>query len=87
MSKSLWQAEEQAARLDELTSGDPSVKELPLRRDVRSLGQLLGQTLKEQVGESLYNSVELLRSLTSEHRDAKAGVANDAAAQSSTPEE
>jgi phosphoenolpyruvate carboxylase len=48
------------------------VKELPLRRDVRSLGQLLGQTLKEQGGEALYNSVELLRSLTGEHRDAGA---------------
>jgi phosphoenolpyruvate carboxylase len=72
VAKSLWQAEDQAARLAELTSGDPAVKELPLRRDVRSLGQLLGQTLKEQVGEALFNNVELLRSLTGEHRDANA---------------
>jgi phosphoenolpyruvate carboxylase len=73
--KSLWQADDQAARLAELTSGDPLVKELPLRRDVRSLGQLLGRTLREQVGEELYNSVELLRSLTGEHREAKAELA------------
>ncbi len=72
MAESLWQAEDQAARLAELTSGDPAVKELPLRRDVRSLGQLLGQTLREQVGEELYNAVELLRSLTGEHRETKA---------------
>jgi phosphoenolpyruvate carboxylase len=70
----LWQADDQVARLGELLSGDPAVKELPLRRDVRSLGQLLGQTLKEQVGEELYNNVELLRSLTSEHRDANAAA-------------
>ncbi len=73
--ESLWQAEDQAARLAELTSSDPALKELPLRRDVRSLGQLLGQTLKEQAGEELYNSVELLRSLTGEHRDAHAELA------------
>ena len=85
MSKSLWQAEDQAARLVELTSGDPGVKELPLRRDVRSLGQLLGQTLKEQVGEALYNSVELLRSLTSEHREANTGGASASAAGAQSP--
>jgi phosphoenolpyruvate carboxylase len=78
VAKPLWQAENQAERLAELTSDDPRLKELPLKRDVRSLGQLLGQTLKEQVGEDLYNSVELLRSLTGEHRDAKATHATNA---------
>ena len=78
VTKSLWQAEDQAARLAELTSGDPALKELPLRRDVRSLGQLLGQTLKEQGGEELFDSVESLRTLTGEHRDANAEHANDA---------
>ena len=76
VSKSLWQAEDQAARLAELTSGDAALKELSLRRDVRSLGQLLGRTLTEQVGVELYDSVELLRSLTGEHRSAKAEPAN-----------
>jgi phosphoenolpyruvate carboxylase len=78
VAKSLWQAEDQAARLVELTSGDPAVKEVPLRRDVRSLGQLLGRTLKEQGGEELFNSVELLRNLTGEHRDANADLATEA---------
>jgi phosphoenolpyruvate carboxylase len=72
MSASLWAVEDQAARLEELTSDDPAVKELPLRRDVRSLGLLLGKTIKEQVGERLYDTVELLRGLTGEHRNAKA---------------
>ena len=74
MSKSLWAAEDQAARLKELTGEDPYVKELPLRRDVRSLGLLLGKTLKEQVGERLYDTVELLRGLTGEHRNVHAGL-------------
>jgi phosphoenolpyruvate carboxylase len=88
VAKSLWQAEDQAARLAELTSGDPAVKELPLRRDVRSLGQLLGRTLKKQVGEELFDSVELLRSLTGEHREAKAEPATVAvAAAKDTPPE
>ncbi|HEV2705493.1 MAG TPA: phosphoenolpyruvate carboxylase [Pyrinomonadaceae bacterium] len=75
MAKSLWQAENQAARLAELTSSDPALKELPLRRDVRSLGQLLGRTLKKQEGDELFNSVELLRGLTGEHRGAHAELA------------
>jgi phosphoenolpyruvate carboxylase len=76
VEKSLWQAENQAARLAELTSDDPRVKELPLKRDVRSLGQLLGRTLREQCGEELFSSVELLRGLTVEHRDSDAGPAS-----------
>jgi phosphoenolpyruvate carboxylase len=78
--ESLWQAEDQAARLAELTSGDPAVKELSLRRDVRSLGQLLGETLKRQAGQKLYNAVELLRSLTGEHREANAEIGGTAVA-------
>ena len=42
----LWQVDDQAARLAELTSQDPDLKEAPLRRDVRSLGRLLGEVLK-----------------------------------------
>ncbi|HVF54994.1 MAG TPA: phosphoenolpyruvate carboxylase, partial [Pyrinomonadaceae bacterium] len=77
MSKSLWAVEDQAARLKELTGDEPDVKEAPLRRDVRSLGLLLGKTLKEQVGEGLYDTVELLRGLTGEHRNVNAGLADD----------
>lgn len=36
----------------------------PLREDVRLLGQLLGQVLKEQGGESLFETVEQLRLLS-----------------------
>ena len=36
----LWHIEQQSERLEELCTDDPDLKELPLRRDVRSLGQL-----------------------------------------------
>ena len=63
-SDSLWSPEDQAQRLAELTIDEPEVKEAPLRRDVRSLGRLLGEVLKEQAGERLFNQVEELRRLT-----------------------
>jgi phosphoenolpyruvate carboxylase len=68
-NKPLWSAEDQAARLIELTSDAPEVKEAPLRRDVRSLGRLLGEVLKEQAGESLFNAVEEIRQLAIEYRE------------------
>ena len=33
----------------------------PLRDDVRLMGSLLGETLRQQVGQSLYDKVELIR--------------------------
>ena len=65
----LWSVDDQSARLAELTSKDRDLKEAPLRRDVRSLGRLLGEVLKEQVGEQLFSAVEELRLLLIEHRD------------------
>src|SRR5262249_38896927 len=65
----LWEVEDQAARLAELTSNSPDLKEAPLRRDVRSLGRVLGQVLKEQAGTVLFDHVEQLRLLAIEHRD------------------
>ncbi len=65
----LWEADDQVARLAELTSIEPDLKEAPLRRDVRSLGRLLGQVLKEQVGDGLFNAVEELRQLTIRERE------------------
>jgi phosphoenolpyruvate carboxylase len=67
--KPLWGAEDQTARLVELTSDERHVKEAPLRRDVRSLGRLLGKVLKEQAGETLFNAVEEIRQLAIEYRE------------------
>ena len=67
--KPLWKPDDQAARLAELTaSSDDVAKDNPLRRDVRSLGVLLGQVLVEQAGSELFNEVERLRKLLIQHR-------------------
>ena len=73
----LWNVDDQAARLAELTSHDPDVKEAPLRRDVRSLGRLLGEVLKEQAGDKLFSAVEELRVLLIEHRELHAQSGHD----------
>lgn len=44
----------------------------PLREDVRLLGNLLGETLKEQVGQDLFNQVEQIRALSKGARDGQA---------------
>jgi phosphoenolpyruvate carboxylase len=70
----LWCAgrsnDDQRRRLAELTASttDP-VKDLPLRRDVRLLGTLLGRVLVEQCGESLLGVVEELRRIFIQHRE------------------
>jgi phosphoenolpyruvate carboxylase len=66
----LWSEGAQATRLAELTAAtaDPA-KELPLRRDVRSLGILLGRVLVEQEGEAFLDVVEQLRHLLIQHRE------------------
>lgn len=68
-AKPLWKVDDQAVRLAELTSDAPEVKEAPLRRDVRSLGRLLGEVLKEQAGEPLFAAVEEIRQLAIEYRE------------------
>ena len=73
----LWNVDDQAARLAELTSQDQDLKEAPLRRDVRSLGRLLGEVLKEQVGDKLFSAVEELRLLLIEHRELGAQPGHD----------
>jgi phosphoenolpyruvate carboxylase len=66
----LWAATDQQARLTELTAETSDVaKELPLRRDVRSLGILLGRVLVEQSGDPLLEVVEHLRSLLIQQRE------------------
>jgi phosphoenolpyruvate carboxylase len=75
----LWNVDDQAARLAELTSEDSDLKEAPLRRDVRSLGRLLGEVLKEQVGDEFFSAVEELRLLLIEHRELHAQPGHDVA--------
>jgi len=41
----------------------------PLRDDVRLMGSLLGETLRQQVGQNLYDKVELIRVLGKQARD------------------
>jgi phosphoenolpyruvate carboxylase len=69
----LWKAESQARRLAELTATEPDLKEAPLRRDVRSLGRLLGEVIREQEGDALFGAVEELRQLAIEHRGLEEG--------------
>jgi len=77
----LWGTEDQSSRLAELTAAtDERAKEVPLRRDVRSLGVLLGRVLVEQAGESVFKTVEQLRRLLIQSR------AHSARSQPSTEE-
>jgi phosphoenolpyruvate carboxylase len=68
----LWNPESWAQRLKELEAQTGELKEAPLRRDVRSLGTLLGDVLREQAGEELFAQVEALRQGTIRRRDAEA---------------
>jgi phosphoenolpyruvate carboxylase len=78
----LWNPESWAQRLAELEARSGDLKEAPLRRDVRSLGTLLGEVLREQAGEELFAQVEALRQGTTRRRDAEArGDADEAARQ------
>ena len=65
----LWATRDQHDRLLELTAETTdSTKETPLRRDVRSLGILLGRVLVEQAGDRLLDVVEHLRRLLIQYR-------------------
>ena len=76
----LWNPESWPQRLAELEAQTGELKEAPLRRDVRSLGMLLGEVLREQAGEELFDQVEALRQGTIRRRDAEAhGHAEEAA--------
>ena len=46
----------------------------PLRDDVRLLGRLLGNTLREQVGQEFYEKVERIRVLGKQARDGHAAA-------------
>src|ERR1700727_2814700 len=69
----LWKPENWSVRLAELEARTGDIKEAPLRRDVRSLGMLLGQVLREQAGEPLFAEVEELRQIAIRRREAQDG--------------
>jgi phosphoenolpyruvate carboxylase len=74
---SLWSPTNWPQRLAELQAPTGELKEAPLRRDVRSLGTLLGEVLREQAGGPLYDAVEDLRRTAIARREAD--VLNDSA--------
>jgi phosphoenolpyruvate carboxylase len=69
---SLWTPASWADRLAELEARSGERKDLPLRRDIRSLGTLLGQVLREQAGTALFDAVEALRRTARARRSALA---------------
>ncbi|HXB61780.1 MAG TPA: phosphoenolpyruvate carboxylase [Acidobacteriaceae bacterium] len=79
---SLWKPVGWPERLAELEARTGEIKDAPLRRDVRSLGILLGDVLREQAGDALYAMVEELRRTAITRREADA-AGNHALATSS----
>jgi phosphoenolpyruvate carboxylase len=73
---SLWTPDSWTERLAELEARTGDAKQAPLRRDIRALGTLLGDVLREQAGDALFDAVESLRRTAIARRDAEA--ANDA---------
>ncbi len=69
---SLWTPANWPQRLAELLAPTGELKEAPLRRDVRSLGMLLGEVLREQSGLPLFQAVEELRRTAIARREADA---------------
>ena len=72
--------EKWSERLAEIEAQAGELKEVPLRRDVNSLGTLLGVVLREQAGEEIFAAVEALRKATISRRAAEsAGQPQEAA--------
>ncbi len=67
-NETFWKTDDQMARLEELTSRDTELREVPLRRDVGSLGRLLGTVIREQAGNTAFVAEEELRHLAIKHR-------------------
>jgi phosphoenolpyruvate carboxylase len=74
---SLWLPSSWSQRLAELTAPSGDLASAPLRRDVRSLGMLLGRVLREQAAAGIYETVEGLRKAAIARREAES---NDQAA-------
>lgn len=75
MDEPLWTTDDQAQRLAELIATDDELKTAPLRRDVRSLGRLLGDVIREQEGAAIFEAVEALRQRAIRHRGEHGGSA------------
>ena len=57
---------------------DTSDKDAPLREDIRLLGRLLGDTIREQEGEEVFDIVEQIRQLSIRfHRDEDEGARHE----------
>ncbi len=72
MDSLLWKPESWSSRLAELEARTGEAKDAPLRRDVRSLGMLLGTVLHEQEGHRFFDDEEWLRQICIERREAEA---------------
>ena len=58
-----------------LPSADNSEKDVPLRDDIRLLGRILGDTVREQEGEEVFELVEQIRQASIRfHRDNEIGA-------------
>jgi len=68
----LWKPTSWTDRLAELEAPSGPLKDAPLRRDIRSLGALLGTVLREQVGTALYDLVEEIRRASIARRESLA---------------
>ncbi len=55
-------------RVKELNHPGESQQDAPLKKDIKELGIILGNVLKEQAGYNIYNKVEKLRHLTKKIR-------------------
>jgi phosphoenolpyruvate carboxylase len=74
------QAISQAAVAAKKVADDVAAKDRPLQDDIRLLGRILGETIREQEGKDAYELVERVRQLSVAYRlkqDASAGKALD----------
>ncbi len=64
---------------DDTTSTEVFDKDAPLRSDIRAMGALLGQIVKEHHGQEIFEKIEELRGLSKKWREAGAGRNPDSA--------
>ena len=63
------------AKIQELTPRSSDEKDVPLREDIRLLGRILGDTVREQEGEQVFELVEQIRRASIRfHRDNEIGA-------------